>query len=207
MAFHEVLFPATISYGAVGGPEFKTTIVTLDSGHERRNIDWSVARGQWDVQHGLKDQTDLETLIAFFRAREGMAHGFRFKDWTDYTLDRQIIGTTDTSTTTFQIYKRYTSSVNYDRDITKVLSGAESVWVNNVAITEGGGAGEYQLNDNTGIVTLGATLAAQSGTNVEVALTEFHVPARFGLDKMNVTLSFFDLHDWPVPIIETRDIV
>ncbi len=206
MAFHEVQFPADISFGAVGGAEFKTTIVTLDSGHERRNIDWSTARGEWDVVHGLQDQADVDALIAFFRAREGRARGFRFKDWSDFELARQSISTTDGSTATFQIFKRYTSLVNYDRDLTKPVGGTVGVWVNNVAITEGAGAGEFAVDTTSGIITLGATLAAQSGTAVEAACA-FDVPVRFNLDKMAVTISFHDIYDWPVPVIEIRDIV
>lgn len=205
MAFHEVQFPADISFGAVGGPQFKTTIVTLDSGHERRNIDWSAARGEWDVQHGLKDQADIDALIAFYRAREGMAHGFRFKDWSDYVLARQAIGATDGATATYQLFKRYTSLVDHDRTIAKPVAGTLEVWVNNAAITEGAGAGQFQVDTTTGIVTLGASLAAQTGTTVEAAC-EFDVPVRFNLDKMNVTISFHDIYDWPVPVIEIRDI-
>jgi hypothetical protein len=63
--------------------------------YEQRNINWSSARGRWDVASGLKKQTQLDTLIAFFRARKGRAHGFRFKDWTDYKATGQAIGTGD----------------------------------------------------------------------------------------------------------------
>lgn len=205
MAFHDVQFPADISFGAVGGAEFKTSIVTLDSGHERRNIDWSIARGEWDVVHGLEDQADIDVLIAFFRAREGRAHGFRFKDWSDFELARQNIGATDGATATFQTFKRYTSLVNYDRTLAKPVSGTVQVWVNNVAIGEGAGSSQFTVDTTSGIVTLGSTLAAQSGTAVEAAC-EFDVPVRFNLDKMNVTISFHDIYDWPVPVIEIRDI-
>jgi uncharacterized protein (TIGR02217 family) len=42
---HEVRFPDNIAYGARGGPEFATTVVATGSGHEKRNVDWSEARG------------------------------------------------------------------------------------------------------------------------------------------------------------------
>ena len=96
--------------------------------------------------------------------------------------------------------------MNYDRPLAKPVSGTVQVWVNNVAITEGAGAGEFTVDTTTGIVTLGATLAAQSATDVEAAC-EFDVPVRFNLDKMAVTISFHDIYDWPVPVIEIRDIV
>jgi uncharacterized protein (TIGR02217 family) len=46
---------------------------------EKRNVNWSEARGRWDVASGLKKQQQLGELIAFFRARKGKAYGFRFK--------------------------------------------------------------------------------------------------------------------------------
>ena len=95
--------------------------------------------------------------------------------------------------------------MNYDRTIAKPVAGTVQVWVNNVAIAEGVGAGEFAVDTATGIVTLGSTLAAQSGTTVEAAC-EFDVPVRFNLDKMNVTIAFHDIYDWPVPVIEIRDI-
>jgi hypothetical protein len=51
--FHEVRFPDKIAYGATGGPEFATTVVATTSGHEKRNVNWSEARGRWDVASGL----------------------------------------------------------------------------------------------------------------------------------------------------------
>ena len=93
--FHEVRFPDNIAYGATGGPEFATTVVATGSGHEKRNVNWSEARGRWDVASGLKKQAQIDELIAFFRARRGKAYGFRFKDWTDYRATGQLLGTGD----------------------------------------------------------------------------------------------------------------
>jgi Conserved hypothetical protein 2217 (DUF2460) len=65
--FQEVRFPDNIAYGATGGPEFATTIVVTGAGHEQRNVNWAEARGRWDVASGLKNQQQLDELIAFFR--------------------------------------------------------------------------------------------------------------------------------------------
>jgi uncharacterized protein (TIGR02217 family) len=79
-SFHEVRFPDNIAYGATDGPGFVTTVVATGSGHEKRNVDWSEARGRCDVASGRKKQTQIDELLAFFRARRGKAYGFRFKD-------------------------------------------------------------------------------------------------------------------------------
>jgi len=82
--FHEVPFPPDIFYVASGAPGSSTTVVTTVSGHERRNANWAMARGRWNVAHGLKKREQVAELIVFFRARRGRAFGFRFNDWTDH---------------------------------------------------------------------------------------------------------------------------
>src|SRR5688500_4642354 len=109
MAFIEIRFPTDISYGSGGGPEYSTDIVITQSGYEQRNANWAQARASYNVAHGVKTQAQLDTLIAFFRARKGRADGFRFKDWTDYQATGQALGTGDGVQTGFQLVKSYSS--------------------------------------------------------------------------------------------------
>jgi uncharacterized protein (TIGR02217 family) len=81
MAFHEVRFPDNISRGARGGPERRTQIVELASGDEERNASWANSRRRYDVAYGIRRADDLAAVVAFFEARNGRLHGFRFKDW------------------------------------------------------------------------------------------------------------------------------
>ena len=138
MSFHEVRFPDDIAYGATGGPEFATSVVATASGYEQRNINWSAARGRWDVASGLKKQTQLDTLIAFFRARKGRAYGFRFKDWTDFKATAQALGSGNGTIKTFQLIRTYSSGGNTDvRTITgpppinESISGVnpDKIWI------------------------------------------------------------------------------
>ena len=84
MAFHEVRFPTGIGFGSSGGPERRTQIVTLASGREARNATWADSRRRYNAGYGVRGVDDLHAVIAFFEARSGRLHGFRFKDWTDY---------------------------------------------------------------------------------------------------------------------------
>lgn len=84
MSFHEVQFPASLSFGSVGGPERRSEIVTLANGHEERNTPWTHSRRRYDAGMGLRSLSDIEELIAFFEARRGEMYGFRWKDWTDF---------------------------------------------------------------------------------------------------------------------------
>ena len=81
-------FPENVSYGASGGPAFKTDVVIVNSGFEQRNQVWAKARASYDVSHAAREKTLMETLVAFFRSVRGRAIGFRFKDWQDFLVTR-----------------------------------------------------------------------------------------------------------------------
>ena len=83
--FDDVQFPLAIGQGASVSPGFSTNIVTTISGHETRNSDWADARLEFDVGPGVRSEEELRTLIVFFRARQGAAKGFRFRDPYDYS--------------------------------------------------------------------------------------------------------------------------
>ena len=197
-AFHEVRFPPAISYGASGGPGYLTTVVATASGHEHRNSNWAAARGKWDVASGLKNREQVAELIAFFRARRGRAHGFRFKDWTDYQGVAQVLGTGNGSLKTFQLVKNYVSGgVTESRTIAKPVASTVKIYRNGVLATSGA-----STDSTTGVVTFAT--APASGVIV-TADFEFDVPVRFDTDQMDVTIETYNLGNWgQVPIVEIR---
>lgn len=209
MAFHDVRLPEDVERGAQGGPRFKTTIIGLSSGFEKRNIDWQDARGAWDVGYGIDSDTNFRLTSAFFWARQGRAHSFRFKDWGDYQLEDQLVFTTDGSTNTFTLFKRYTSGgINFDRPLEKIVSGVGSVTVNAVTQTlvfdAVPASGEVSVAALTGIVTLGSTHAATTGQAVNMTL-EYDVPVRFDTDALDLNLTVFNAGAIPsLPVIEVR---
>ncbi|HNQ98402.1 MAG TPA: DUF2460 domain-containing protein [Trueperaceae bacterium] len=220
MAFHEVRLPSDVERGAVGGPRFKTTVLQLASGFEQRNIDWEQVKGEWDISYGLMSLRDneLDTYIHavrdFFYARSGRAHGFRFKDWSDFEIGEpsdplgghQLIGLGDGATTQFQVFKRYSSGgVSYDRVIKKLVSGTVSVLLDSVVQLAG-----YSVDVNTGLVTFDVAPAATGGSGpggevvVQVAC-EFDVPVRFDDDHLKITVQTAQAGQIPaIPLVEIR---
>lgn len=71
MEFHDVRFPARLSFGSMGGPERKTEIVTLANGYEERNTPWSQSRRRYDAGVGLRSLDDVAEVVDFFEARRG----------------------------------------------------------------------------------------------------------------------------------------
>lgn len=203
--FHEVQFPIEISYGAVGGPGFNTTVLSLASGFERRNINWSLARATYDVAQAIKTQADLNTLIQFFMARNGKAYGFRFQDWTDYTIPNAggslpvMFTTVGAGPGTFQIVKVYTDAGNtYTRVITKPQDGTVAVYNNGILTTD------WSVNGSTGIVTLGSTTYSTTGHAISVSC-QFDTPVRFDIDQMKVSINDYNNNSWnQIPLVEVR---
>lgn len=202
-AFVDVRLPVDVERGARGGPEFNTTILALSSGAEKRNANWSQQRGSWDISYGIQNQSTLDGVIAFFYARFGKAVGFRFKDWSDYRIINQGLLTAAGGETTIQVFKRYTSDVYYyDRIIKKIVAGTYTLKLNGGTMVEGPGAGKFQLNKDTGLITLGT--AATAGQQYAIT-TEFDVPVRFDTDKLDITAEVYDVASiGSIPIVELK---
>jgi len=209
MGFHDIRFPATLSFGSVGGPERRTEIVTLANGFEERNSPWKHARRRYDAGISMRSLDDVELLIAFFEARQGQLNGFRWKDWSDYKscvaskevdCDDQVIGLGDGVTTDFQICKTYTSgSQSYTRPITKPVVGTVLVGVQQQIQTE---TTDYTIDHATGLISF--FTAPDVGAEVSAGF-EFDVPVRFDTDRIQTSVASFQAGDVPnVPIVEVR---
>lgn len=209
MAFHETRFPASLSFGALGGPERRTEIVTLTNGFEERNTPWADARRRYDAGMGLRSLDDLEALIAFFEARMGQLHGFRWKDWADFrsarasrpvTAEDQSLGHGDGQRRAFPLRKAYASGAQvYFRPIAKPVAGSVVVALARDPLREGV---EFSIDPATGVVTLVEPPAP--GAEVTAGF-EFDVPVRFGSDRIQVSVASFRAGEVPsVPVLEIR---
>ena len=59
MSFHEVRFPAAVSFGSSGGPERLTEVITLANGHEERNAPWKHSRRRYYAGVGVRSLDDI----------------------------------------------------------------------------------------------------------------------------------------------------
>ncbi|MGB8815140.1 MAG: DUF2460 domain-containing protein [Paracoccaceae bacterium] len=209
MAFHEIRFPANLSFGSVGGPERRTEIVTLTNGFEERNTPWAHSRRRYDAGVGLRSLDDVELLIAFFEARRGQLFGFRWKDWADYKSCKasravgpqdQIIGHGDGVTKVFGLQKTYESGGNtYVRPILKPVAGTVKVAVAGDPKIE---SLEFSVDTATGAI--GFVVAPDVGTLLTAGF-EFDVAVRFDTDRIQTSVASFQAGDVPsVPIVEVR---
>jgi uncharacterized protein (TIGR02217 family) len=201
--FHDVLFPLSVGFGARGGPERLTEIVELASGHEERNSPWAHSRRRWDAGPGVRSLDDLALLTAFFEARRGRLHAFRFHDPADHasclpsaqvSAGDQLLGLGDGEATRFALVKRYGDGENaYLRPMALPVAGSVLVAVN-------GEAAGFTLDGSE--IVLDAP--APDGADVTAGF-RFDVPVRFDTDVLEIALEAFRAGAvLSVPLVEVR---
>ncbi|WP_457645885.1 phage distal tail protein, Rcc01695 family [Profundibacter sp.] len=209
MGFHEVRFPASLSFGAVGGPERRTEVVTLANGFEERNTPWAHSKRRYDAGLGMRSLDDVELLIAFYEARQGQLYGFRWKDWADYKsgkasvdphFEDQVIAIGDGVTAMFPLTKTYASgTAQYVRPITKPVAGTVVVGIQGDQQQE---AIHFDVDTATGVITFNHP--PDIGVEVTAGF-EFDVPVRFDTDRIQTSVASFQAGEVPnVPVVEVR---
>lgn len=203
-SFHDVRFPLAVSFGATGGPERLNEVVTLTSGRERRNARFALSRRRYDAGTGVRSAEQLAEVIAFFEARRGSLHAFRFRDPFDMKscafaatpspLD-QSIGTGDGETLRFPLAKTYGEGDDaYRRPIEKPV--AESVRV----AVDGVETAAFSIDAASGEIVFAE--APADGAAITAGF-EFDVPVRFDIAHLAVSLTAFRAGQIPtIPLIE-----
>lgn len=211
MSFHETRFPTRISIASSGGPERRTEVVVLGSGHEERNTRWADSRRSYNAGYGVKTRNDLHDVIAFFEERRGRLYGFRWSDRTDNkscppqdapSATDQLLGTGDGSTAAFQLVKTYGGSfAPYVRRIAKPVIGTVLVALDGVAQIE---TTDFIVDPATGIVTFVPGKEPAAGAQVSAGFT-FDVPVRFDTDELKIDLTSFEAGQiQSIPVVEIR---
>lgn len=202
--FDDVSFPIAIGAEASVAPAFSTNVVTSASGNEYRNSNWQQARLRFDAGPGVRGDSEVETLLAFFRARRGAAIGFRFRDPYDFSsngmsgaptaVDQQI-GIGDGTSVGFALKKSYAGGEQ--RRITRPVSGTVQVAIDGIEQASGWTLemlGEILFDEPP---PAGAAITAGY---------EFDVPVRFAEDRLEVNRASFLAGEAPsVPLIEIRE--
>lgn len=211
MSAHLVQFPLTVS-GFGANVRYLTDIIVGRNGQEVRNALWEEPLMSYNAAFAVSSYADIETLRTFFHAVKGREQSFLLKDWSDYQIERNTIGTGDGSDTTFQLAKNYvqTGIGTYSRTITKPVNieggGGVRVWVNNVELA----TSAFSFSASTGVITIPS--APSNGHLVEASCAEFYVPVRFDVDELPVEMLAFwinsgaDYANVNIPEIPMREV-
>jgi len=135
---------------------------------------------KFNIINGVKTKSQLDEIISFFRNAKGCGNEFRFKDWTDYKAENQIIGVGDGKETNFQLIKSYKIGNNhFIRKIKKPVFATVKVFIDSQKIDD------VNIDIEDGIIKFN-----EPPTNGAVigATFEFDVPVRFDSDLLEIKM-------------------
>ena len=206
--FHDVRFPTAVSFGATGGPERRNEIVLLDSGLEHRNARLSRSRRRYDAGTGIRSLTDLEEIVAFFEARRGSLHSFRFRDHFDMKscppgaepspFDQEL-GIGDGASRRFTLVKNYGTGADvYRRGIARPVTETIRIGVDGVETPPA----DYAFDPATAEIVFVEDEVPAAGLTVTAGF-EFDVQVRFDTDTLSLSLAAFKAGQiQAIPLIE-----
>ena len=199
-------FPANISKGSSGGPNYSTSIVPASSGHEQRNANWQFPIHEYETAYGVRGIHHLESLKAFFHVAKGRAHAFRFRDYADYkscpvqdaiSPTDQLIATGDGATLDFQLIKNYNVGPEAStRLIQKPVASTTRISLDAVEQLSG-----WTVDTTSGVVTF--SIAPADGALISAGY-EFDVPVRFSEDHLPTQLEMYNVGSARVGLMEIR---
>jgi uncharacterized protein (TIGR02217 family) len=184
MSFFEEQLDPRYSFGARGGPRWKTRKGVAASGKRSANREWSAPLQRFNITQSVKTNSDFEELRSFFYVVSGAYDGFRFKDWSDFecTQDNSFLTlNTLASPDAWQIQRKYVVGARtYLRDIYKPVTTGQvrrfraGVWSNATATVD---------------VTTGlADISGHVGGDIYAWIGEFDVPVAFENDEMEAEI-------------------
>ena len=204
--FYEIRLSDKIARGSKGGPAFFTTKVKLFSGRSQSNKNWTMPLHRYDLSMGIKTVADFEEVRAIFYIVNGIADGFRIKDWADYRATQANSSLTLISGTSWQLQRAYTKdSEQFLRNIAKpCATPTPVVWRTRGGVPSAIGA---SVDTTTGIATITGHVAGDTYTWVG----EFDVPVEFVNDAMDQIIidgvAGSELYGLPsIMVEETRNI-
>ena len=181
--FNETRLLDSVAYGSEFGSEFSTRITTLKNGFERRNIQWSMPLGRYSVLFQALEPSDHIAVRGAHMASMGAAIPFRFKDWTDFQAENQLLGVGTGENQSEQLVKVYSfGPISLSRIIKKPVIGTVSLveWLSDVGLGV-----PIPIASTVDYTTGIASFAATAGRKVTWS-GEFDVPVRFVDDRLDV---------------------
>jgi uncharacterized protein (TIGR02217 family) len=204
MTFFDQRFDERLSFGARGGPVWKTTVVVARSGKRYADKVWQYPLHRYQVGHAIKDNADFEVVRAFFYNVSGAYDGFRFKDWADFEATQANSGMTALagSPSEWQLERLYTvGNRTFRRRITRPVQSVGiivrryrgSTWSTATLLDADYSTGHVQISDH------------QNG-DVYAWIGQFDVPCCFADDEMEAEIVDAGptdyLMSWPSVVIE-----
>ncbi|MEK6733600.1 MAG: DUF2460 domain-containing protein, partial [Pseudomonadota bacterium] len=122
--------------------------------------------------------------------------GFRFKDWSDYIIEKEEIAIADGETRSFKIIKNYNNQkAKITRRISKPVKDTVKVYIDNILEAP-------LIVYSTGIIFFKD--APKKGSKISVE-AEFDVPVRFDIDRLVTSIENYGVYSHQeIPLLEIK---
>jgi len=197
MAYLDAYLQPCPGYGWSGGPEFKTRIVEMANGRERRNAEWDQPRHRFSAPFLNISREAYTQIKQMHLVCRGQLHAFRFRDELDHVADNEFFGVGDGAEDTWQLSKISTiDGISYGRNVHALLAGI-TVTINDV-LTEA-----FTVDMDTGVIEFtappanAAVLRWSGEFDVWVRFEQDWLP--FSYDSVNAINGSVDLLEVPAP--------
>lgn len=118
MAYIRAYIPACESFGWNGGPQFKTRIVEMSNGRERRNADQAQPRHNFILPFANIDPKKYAGIKQTHLLMRGMLHNFLYQDRLDFEAVNELFAVAEAGQDEFQLSKLSAQDgVSYQRNI------------------------------------------------------------------------------------------
>jgi uncharacterized protein (TIGR02217 family) len=136
MAFFEERFPDSIAQGGRGGPRFSTSAQKTPGGFRGANQNWSAPLHFFNVDQAVKTEADFVTVRAFFYVVKGAFDGFRFKDYSNFTVTQAQGAMPLVTGSVYQMSKTESyGSRSWVRTIAKPVAGTAVIYRTRSSVT------------------------------------------------------------------------
>ena len=177
MIFNESRLLDRVAYGSNFGHRYKTRITELKNGVERRNAEWSAPLAFSTVIYDNLDPGDHIIVVNAHHACMGSLIGFRFRDWSNYTAENEVIGYGTDALASYQLIKTRTfGALSTETNVVKPVSGTVTIFVDGTPTAA-------TVDYTTGIVQV----SAASGAEITWS-GEFDTPVRFESDDIDFSI-------------------
>lgn len=193
MAYLDAYLEPSPGYGWQGGPAFKTTIVTMRSGRERRNAEQEYARHSFTAPFLNIDRDAYRNIKQMHLVCRGMLHNFKFVDELDFEAENEVFAEGDGATNVFQLRKvSVVDGVSYVRNC--YVINAAAVTDNDVAVAP-------TIDPDRGLATFSVPPVAG---HVLRWTGKFAMWVRFNQDDLPFSLDNIDAINGSISLIEDR---
>ena len=154
--FIDINFPENIALASVSMIEFSTNVIEMSSKEENRNQNCLNFRHKYIINNGIKKIDDFINLRSFFIITNGRLKSFKFKDFSNFSISKEIIGFGDGNNTIFPFVKNYIfENQVYTKRYKKIKNKSVNVYIDGNLITD---QNQYKIDYNSGILTFNPTL-------------------------------------------------